>query len=284
MKHSTHIFTDIHNAPFDVLKYSKMKFGSDNVAKEFAYEMANRFYVEYYNILITNKIVIIPAPSTTVPVAATLLSLHFMNRINSLLIRKKHQPVEWTLIHRNMTYNNNYADLPKEERQKLLANDSIYLNKDFVKDKFLVFIDDCTITGTHEEKVESYLKEENLDNKFIFVSYAKYNGDDPSVEMRLNHTLIKDAMDLAILSNEDNHTVTTRSLRLFLEYPEDKFQSMMDICHPRFLEETYYGCIIKGYHDHKPYSKNFSQLQKRVMPDVFLLSDDTMSTQLMALS
>jgi hypothetical protein len=202
-------FTSLQDAPFDTREYSRLKFGSDRVANDFGYAMADAFYARHRDILVSQPCVVIPAPSTTVPVAATLLSRHFMNRLNSLLAHEDALPVEWTLVHRNMTYNNNYANLPKEERQKLLVGDSIYINKDFVAGKFLIFIDDCTITGTHEEKISSFLAQERLDNDHAFVCFARYEGDDPSIETRLNHAEIRDANDLVKLSWEQG----IRSLR-----------------------------------------------------------------------
>ncbi len=155
-------------------------------------------------------------------------------------------PVEWSMVHRNMTYNNNYADLPKEERRKLLAADAIYINRDFVAGKNILFIDDCTITGTHEEKISSFLAQEGLDNPHAFVCFAKYEGDDPSIEMRLNHTEIKTAGDLVVLSWEKDHMVTTRSLRLLLEHPEDDFERLLDLAPRDFIHDSYHAAIVKG--------------------------------------
>lgn len=258
------VFKSLEDAPFDVREYSRLKFGSDRVAKDFGYQMADEFFVFNHDILRTMPCVVIPAPSTTVPVAATLLSIHFMNRLNALLAREDAMPVEWTMVHRNMTYNNNYADLPKEERQKLLAADTIYFNKDFVRGKFLIFIDDCTITGTHEEKISSVLRAEGLDNDHSFVCFAKYEGDDPSIEMRLNHVEIKTAVDLVALAREIGHKVTTRSLRLLLEHPEDEFEALLDAAPASFIEDSYHAAIVKGYNRHGPYAANFNHLARRL--------------------
>lgn len=262
---AVHTFESLETAPFDTSEYSKLKFGSDRVARNFGYEMADAFYHQNLDILLSQPVVVTPAPSTTVPVAATLLSRHFMNRLNSRLsLIDNAMPVEWTLIHRNMTYNNNYADLPKEERKKLLAADTIYLNKDFVEGKFIIFIDDCTITGTHEEKISNFLDEEGMPNEHAFVCYAQYRGSDPSIEMRLNHVEVKTARCLAKLSWEKGHTVTTRSLRLLLEHPENDFDALLDSSNIDFIEDSFHAAIVKGYNRHEPYETNFKALAARV--------------------
>lgn len=265
MRDAVHHFSDLDTASFDVAEYSKMKFGSGRAARAFGEKMANHFYTQYHSVLVDRRCVVIPAPSTTVPVAATLLSRHFMNRLNELLSCDNAKPVEWTMVHRDMTYNNNYADLPKEERKKLLAGDSIYINRDFVADKFLIFIDDCSITGTHEEKITSFLDEEGLDNDHIFLCFAQYTGADPSIEMRLNHTDVRDARDLVVLACQDDHHVTTRSLRLLLEYPEDDFENLLESAPLRFLEESFNNSIVKGYNVHPDYVSNFTTLKRKMI-------------------
>ncbi len=256
---ATHSFSSIEDAPFDVREYSRLKFGSDRVAKDFGYQMANHYYKE---IGVDGPTVVIPAPSTTVPVAATMLSRHFMNRLNAKLAHDHQMPVEWTMVHRNMTYNNNYADLPKEERKKLLAADTIYINRDFIEGKKLIFVDDCTITGTHEEKIMTFLEDEGLSNDHCFMCFAKYEGDDASIEMRLNHTEVRDAQCLVRLAWEINHSVTTRSLRLLLEYQGD-FDALMATAPERFLEDSYHCAIVKGYNRHDPYLANFNKLASK---------------------
>jgi hypothetical protein len=260
MRASLHNFLTLENANFDTLEYSRLKFGSDRVAKKFGKEMADWFYVNHRNILVNNKCVVIPAPSTTVSVAATMLSKHFMDRVNSLLALEDQSPVEWTLIHRNMTYNNNYADLPKEERARLLAQDEIFINHKFVAGKFIIFIDDCTITGAHENKVSQFLIEEGLPNDHMFLFYAKYDGNIPATEGKLNHVEIKDAFDLVKLSHEKGHTITTRSLRLLLEHPTKDFRKLLALATQDFLEGSYYAAITKGYN--MVYADNFNILRK----------------------
>lgn len=261
-RYARHLFAD-EGFPFDVDAYSRMKFGSDVEAQRFGIELAKGF-IEAHGDVFNQPAVIIPAPSTTVPVAATLLSRHFLSHVNAYQDARGERPAEWTMVHRNMTYNNNYADLPREERRKLLANDSIYINRDFIEGKALIFVDDCRITGTHEEKVENFLRDEGIENDVYFACIAEYTGEDPSIEMRLNHTLVKDAADVAAIArSEPSHTVTTRALRLLLEYPTDKLSELLDSVPETFILQNFDGSIVKGYNDHPPYRENFEILKEK---------------------
>ncbi len=259
---AAHTFSALDTATFDIKEYSRLKFGSNRVAARFGYEMADAFFDQHRDML--DRSVVIPAPSTTVPVASTLLSHHFMNRINTRLARENAMPVEWSLVHRKMTYNNNYADLAKEERRKLLAADDIFFNRDFVEGKTLLFVDDCTITGTHEDKISSYLAHFGMTNPHAFICFAKYQGNDHSIEMRLNNAEIKTANDLIDLAWEPQHSVTTRSLRLLLEHPEEDFERLIDNAPENFVYAVYHAIIVKGYNRHGPYVDNFTQLSHRL--------------------
>ncbi len=181
-----------------------------------------------------------------------------------MLSRVGAAPVEWTEIHRDMHYNNNYAELPKEERQKLLTDKGRFVNRDYLKGKQLIFIDDVSITGTHEDKLIHLMKVKKMSNEFMFVAYAKYLGEDASIEHRLNHTMIKTANDLVGLAHEHGHRCTTRSLRLFIEASPIQMTWMLKTAPLRFLEDVYHACIVKGYNTHEPYTENFGLLRNRL--------------------
>ena len=253
-------FSSLKSAPFDVEEYSRLKFGSDRVAKKFGRQLADAFFHEYYQILTIQKCVVIPAPSTTVPVAATLLANHFFNRLNARLANVGHLPVEMTHVHRDMTYNNNYADLQKEERQRLLAGDAQYFNRDFVKGKHIIFIDDVRITGSHEEKLESVLKSLKLTNARTYVSFCRYTGTNPSIEGKLNHCYIRDAKDLVRMAHEHGHVMTTRAIRLLLEYDPNKIDELLQQAPDVFLESAYHAAIVKGYNLVPEYVQSFRVL------------------------
>lgn len=260
-----HLFgDDLDAAPFDTEDYSCLKFGSDRVARAFGRELADAFFRQHLAFLSSHQCVVIPAPSSTVPVAATLLGKHFRDRLNDLLSRVGVGPVEWNEIHRDMHYNNNYSELPKEERQKLLTDKGRFVNRDYLVGKALIFIDDVSITGTHEDKLVHLMKVKRMNNPHMFVAYGKYTGEDASIEHRLNHRKIQTANDLATLAHERGHRCTTRSLRLFIEASESQMKWMLKTAPRRFLEDVYHSCIVKGYNVHEPYIENFILLRAQL--------------------
>ncbi len=251
LRFAAHTFAALADAPFDVAAYSRLKFGSDRSAKALGADLADRFMAVHRAVL-ARRCVVVPAPSTPVPVAATLLSVHFTRRVNARLVADGGRPVVWCQAHREVTYNDNYADLPGEDRRRLLAADRVYLNRDFLAGKCVLFVDDCRITGAHEEKLAGVLRQAGLSDPHGFVCYAAYAGDDPAVEGRLNHAAVRTVEDLVELAREPGHRVTTRAVRLLLQADPDRLPAVLAAAPPAFVEEAYHAAVTKHYHTHYP--------------------------------
>lgn len=265
-RHTTHLFSSVQNASFDVHAYSRMKFGSGADARLLGYEMAEAFAAEFWNMLCKERCVVIPAPSTSVPVAATLMGWHFHNRLNHLLDSTGHMPVQWNLVDRAVTYNDNYAQLGLEERRKLLADDERHVNVSFCTGKTLIFVDDVRITGTHEEKLSHMVHALGMNNPVVFATYAAYSGENPAIEHELNHQYVHTGLDVVALTQRPmcDWRVTTRAMRLVLELPAEKFGLALRVLSLAHREEIYHAAIAKGYSKHAPYNANFESLRHSI--------------------
>lgn len=260
-RHTTHLFSSVETAPFDTAAYSRMKFGSGSDARKLGIEMADAFAQEFWFSLCTQACLVIPAPSTSVPVAATLMGWHFKNRLNSLLDYCGHKPVDWDMVHREVTYNDNYSQLGLEERRKLLEDDGRFMNTAFAAGKTLIFVDDVRITGTHEDKLSHMLANLGMENPVIFATYAAYSGDRPAIEHELNHCKVQNGLCVAALSTDPEWAVTTRALRLLLESSPEHWDSIMATMSRLRLEQVFHAAIAKGYSKHEPYVPNFEKLR-----------------------
>lgn len=259
---SANKFADLDTNNFDTAAYSRLKFGDDAVAKKFGYEMAVKF-MRQNPTFFHNPVLIIAAPSSaTVPAASTLLAHHMMNRCNMVMSEMGLPLVGWTPIHRITTYYDNYAHLPKEDRVRLLSQDKIFINRGFIEGKSLIFVDDCNITGTHELKIEQYLQNEGIDNTRAYACYAKYTGEDASIEGRLNHVDVHDARDLIRVVNQGNYILTTRAARMILEHPLNELPDLLNMFEDSFVESVYHASIMKEYHLHPSYSAAFAIVKK----------------------
>lgn len=258
-----HEFSCLDTASFNPRDYSRLKFGSDLVARQFGHAMADAFYARHRRMLTSDRCVVVPSAFNVVPIAASILAEHFMNRLNDLLTREGHRMVEFTTMHRTMSYIADYSFLPKEQRQALLAADKLFINRDFIQDKVLLFVDDVTITGTHERKIDAFLKDQGLINPHIFCYYAKYNGERADIEAALNLSGISTPAEYLDLIQEPNHRLVVRAVRFLLDIPEDALQSVLDKLSFDFADRLYHACLAKEYDKQDGYRDKFKRLRAR---------------------
>ncbi len=259
---AAHKFSSLKNAPFDVELYSRLKFGSGRAARVIGRDLADRFYPHYVNDLALGDSVIIPAASTAVPIASSMLGQHFFNRLNDLLCRDGLPNCEWSVIHRTVPYKADYASQSKEMRAHMLAQDSQYFNRDYIEGKRLFFIDDSRITGNHEEHMTDIMRALGITNPHTFVAYCEYTGNDPTIERKLNHCFVKDIYDIVHLSHEPGHVTTTRVVRILIEAKTVDLRRAMRSATKEFIESVYYGAIVNGYADLPEYQENFNLLAR----------------------
>jgi hypothetical protein len=258
-----HDFDNLDTPTFCPKDYSRLKFGSDLIARRFGDEMADRFFREHHDVLINDRCVVIPSAFNVVEIAATILARHFMNRLNDLLSREGHRGVEWTSMHRSMSYVADYSFLPKEERARLLESDKLYINRDFIDGKVLLFVDDVTITGTHEHKVVKFLESIGAKNPRIFCYYARYNGEKADIEAALNQSSISGAEEYVQLIREPGHHMVVRAVRFLLDLPAEELMTVLRFVDGPFVDRLYHACLAKEYDKLDAYKAGFDLIRRR---------------------
>lgn len=258
-------FENLNDVLFDAKDYSLLKFGSDRVARLFGYQMGDKFYKEYKDLLINNRCVIIPSAFNVVEIASTILARQFMNRLNHLLTRDGYRIVDWTTMHRTMSYIADYCLMSKEDRQALLKGDKLYINRDYIKDKVLIFVDDIIITGTHEHKIIDFLKELDVNNRCIFCYYAQYIGDSAEIEYQLNHSGINNIDDYIKLIKDHRwgHHLVVRAVRFLLDQSINDLIKALEIFDDEFVEKLYFACLCKEYDKITGYKNGFELIKAR---------------------
>lgn len=258
-----HSFDNLDNPTFCPKDYSRLKFGSDLVARKFGDEMADQFYAEHREMLIRERCVIVPSAFNVVEIAATILARHFMNRLNDLLSREGHRMVEWTTMHRTMSYVADYSYLPKAERAEMLRADKLFINRDFIEGKVLLFVDDVTITGSHEHKMSDFLTSHELKNPRIFCYYARYNGEKADIEAVLNQSSIKGADEYVQLIREPGHQLVVRAVRFLLDLPLEELRTVLRFVDGPFVDRLYHACLAKEYDKQPNYRLGFGLIRAR---------------------
>lgn len=255
---NVHNFSNLETAKFSPQEYSRLKFGSDVAAKKLGYELATEFFAAHSDIILANQCVVIPSPYNFVPNAATVMTRHFINKLNELSVHASGQHVEQSIIHRKVSYTNDYGFLSKEKRRGLIDNDSFYLNRAFLEGKVLFFVDDVKITGTHEDKLVQILEHERVPNQAVFIYYARYHGNSPAIEGELNFASIKTIEDLIELMKEANHQVIIRPIKFLLSQHKQVLKDILMKVNDNVLDNLYYGSLAEGYYTIPKYQLNFA--------------------------
>lgn len=257
-----HKFSSMDKLPFAAADYSKLKFGSDSVAHKFGKDLAYKFFVEHSAELLTQNCVVIPSPYNYVENAATVMARHFTNELNHLLVNANGAHAEWSIIHRKVSYTNDYGFLTKQKRRELIDNDLFFLNKEFLEGKTLIFVDDVCITGTHEDKLVEILDKNGLTNRTFFAYFGKYEKGEvgADIEAQLNFAGITNVGDFVELSREPDHHLIVRPIKFMLSQSTDDFATAIQAMDDSFARKMYYGCVGEGYNRIPKYQDNFQQL------------------------
>ena len=262
---SAHIFSSLEDAPFSAADYSMLKFGCGNTARSFGEQLAESLFVNHGATLIANQCVVFSSPYNHVRNAASLMTEHMVNRLNAMLVINGGRPVETTIVHRKVSYINDYGFLNRDQRKTLISNDSFYLNKEFLEGKLLLCVDDIRITGTHEERLIDVFTQSRMQNDAYFLYFAMMHGTaNPDIESKLNLAHIKTAEDFAELMKVDGTHMCVRPMKFALSQPPEAFAHLLAHLPHHHIEGLYHGALAEGYYKLPAYQTNFNALRAHI--------------------
>jgi hypothetical protein len=265
--YSLHKIDNGNSFGFNPDDYSRFKFGDDQVAKVFGKSLADGFIKDFLeDSAISDQIVVISSPYCFIPTATFAMKNYFVYQINHWLAEHNKPVVQEAKIHRTITYKEDYGELNAEDRLKLIGNDSFHIDKDFLKDKVLFFLDDIKITGSHEKMILKMVKEYGLNNSVVMLYFAELvNGDiHPNIENYLNYHLIKKVSDLDEIIKSGNFCFNTRIVKYILNCDFNSFQSFLEQQSLDFMESLYNLSLGNSYHLIESYSENFNYLKNYI--------------------
>lgn len=265
--YSRHHISDLNNIPFDAAAYSKFKFGDGGIARSFGQELG-RHFVEAHgaDLLAEDNIVFVPSPYHAIPTASNALSVFFRDEVNSFLFRHNRKSLLQSKIHRYKTYTADYGNLDYEERIRLISSDTYHLDRKFLEDRLVLFIDDIKITGSHEYIIRKQIEREALQGRFMFVYYAQLsNADIPAnFENYLNYYAVKERNDLLTIINEDNFIMNTRIIKYILKSEPMGLMDFLTAMKEERLPEMVNYAIGNNYHLMEDYQHNLQQLTNHI--------------------
>lgn len=254
--------------------YSRFKFGDDRVAKAYGKSLADGFIKDFLeDSAISDQIVVISSPYCYIPTATFAMKNYFVYQLNHWLAEHNKLVVQEAKIHRTITYKEDYGALSAEERLKLIGNDSFHIDKDFLKDKVLFFLDDIKITGSHEKMILKMVKEYGLTNNIFMLYFAELINDNihPNIENYLNYHQIKNVSDLDAVVKSGNFCFNTRIVKYILNCDFSSFQSFLEQQNDDFVQSLYNLSLGNSYHTIESYAENFNFLKNHITSKNFNL-------------
>ena len=266
--YSLHKIQNTDNFGFSPAKYSKFKYGDDSIAKEFGNALAEGFIDNYLSVNpIIKQIVVISSPYAFIPTATFGMKNYFVFRLNRWLAENILPVVQETKVTRSITYKEDYGDLDEAQRLSLIGNDTFQIDKEFLKDKVLIFLDDIRITGSHERMITKMLKEYNVENETHLLYFAELINRNihPNIENFLNYYYVKSIFDLEGIIKNERFSINTRIVKFILSSEPNSFKIFIQNHSDSFLELLYNMAIGNSYHTIEAYQENLKTINSELI-------------------
>jgi hypothetical protein len=243
--------------------YSKFKHGSKNVARKFGKGLAKKIIEENFLEGIKN-LIIYPAPYKNIPTASSALKDYLLASL-SMDFLNKGISVKEGKIYRQYSYDDDYGQMNREERDKAISSDIFSIDKNFIDPTdTLVFIDDIKITGSHEQRIKELLEREEITNPVMFIYLYEYTGEDAVTEHRLNHHSVNNLKDVNDIIRNDKFIFNTRVIKYILKADISEFVNFIDYQSDIFQETLFRYSVLNDYHQNEKYRMNFDILHNIV--------------------
>lgn len=258
-------FSDDVQPTFLPEEYSYLKFGHDMVIRRLGYELADKLWAERSVQLLAQSIVVLPSSYNYVPIAATILTGHFADRLNQHLIMAGADAVEISQVHRRATYVPDYGVLTKEERETRHEDHRLYFNHEVIRgDKLLIVVDDVYITGHHERRLQTGIEDRGINNHVIYVYLGEYQGPDAQIEGRLNSSAIRTVRDYVEMAKSNYTHMLVRPAKFLLRADRSELMWAINQLGPEFAYRLYNACIGENYHLQPEFEDNAAIVRRMI--------------------
>ncbi|MDR2809567.1 MAG: phosphoribosyltransferase family protein [Tannerellaceae bacterium] len=263
IRFSLHEICSPHEFSFIPEEYSKFKHGAENIAQQYGYALADSFTTHCFSHHYRGEpIVVLSSAYSHIPTASFYMKNYFVDKLNGYLFDKGYPVVEEAKIYRTVSYREDYGEMSAEQRYNLIRGDTFYIDKEFLKGKQLVFLDDIKITGTHEWIILNMLNQYDLSNTCYMLYFAELidKSIPPNIENRLNYAYVKSLDEIDTLIKNEQFHFNTRVVKLILNSQDHLFDRFIEKQDIQFIRNLYYKSIGNDYFKFSKYLRNLNQL------------------------
>jgi hypothetical protein len=256
---AAHDIWAIDELPFSAEDYSKFKFGDADIAETFGRELAQHFIAKNNDFLLEkDEIVIVSSPYNSIPTASFLMAQFFKKEINYFLFQNNKVASMDSKIHRYKTYSTDYGNLDFEARKLLISTDKYHLDKGFLEDRLILFLDDIKITGSHEYVIKKQIENNQLEESgtFGFVYFAELKNENvaPQFENFLNYAYVKSLREVVEIMQKPSFCYNTRVIKYILIEPN--IDILLEKTSKKLKKELVDWAISNNYHQMEEYQNN----------------------------
>lgn len=258
--------SDSNTFGFSPDEYSRFKYGAKNIARKFGHLLAEKFIAKYSEDLRSKPLIVVPSAFSHIHTASCLMEKFFVDKLNFFLYKIGEPPVEQAKIHRTVTYREDYGEMSAEERFNLIKGDKFHIDKTFLQNKTLIFIDDIKITGTHERIIVKMLDDFEIYNPCYMLYFADLQNQtiNPRIENYLNQHFVKSLHDLDVLIKSEPFEFNTRVVKFILNSDHIECISFLHKQTAEFIKELFFLAIGNFYSQFADYRQNLTYIQKMV--------------------
>jgi hypothetical protein len=217
-----HLILHLHSitssgVPFSKAEYSVFKYGSRKISLKMGKELGKSLagFLTEFNCSEMQDIILYSSPYDSIPTSSLYLTEHCYEHIRNAT------PFNCRMgkVNRLNTYAENYGAMSAVERFALISRDTYSFKEIPDPNDLLLFVDDVSITGTHQKVIENLLDIHNMPNKCLFVYYGKLTDNSPpQIEAELNSSSVNGYLSLAELVLSGDYVPTTRAIKYILSF------------------------------------------------------------------
>jgi hypothetical protein len=264
---AVHYIQELGRISISPEEFSLFKHGRDDIAKKYANEVATALLSNLGNELRNKRILLYSSPYDTVATSSLLMTRHVYDKLKIRQMEFGFFSIELGKIQRSETYVDDYGKLGFEERFSLIKNDTYRFDLIPDPDIFLIFIDDISVTGSHQFVVERLLQQKELSNEVCFFYFAALANSSihPSYESELNDAYVNSVNRLLEVVHHDCFVPVTRTIKRILSLPIKEFGDFIEgslLYNNGIINLLYNQANSNRYNEIKVYAFNYNQLKK----------------------